>query len=197
MKFLKDERGEGGEMALVLVGGAIGLLLLLGATGGATLDAPTHNPIAQTQDRAWQRQEQVAAPAQQAVSNVPVTGIHAATVASSFSAYAEEMSRYGISVDVGDHAVERHGREAFLVREHFINKATVDDFFMNEPPCKDGRKRITSRIGKSWAVWVLVETEVVGVLREITAFMTDDSDYILRMRDDCGNKSWFGMSGSH
>ena len=142
------------------------------------------------EDRAWREAAQV--------KELPVADsiIHV-DAKLSHSGLRWEGHAYGFEVLIGPHAVDRHGQQAVAVRNHFTAKVNANADFLRRPPCKDGRIRVASRIeGSKWAVWVLKEISS-GVYQEITAFTTYDESYIQKVREDCGNDSWLGLTGSH
>lgn len=78
-------------------------------------------------------------------------------------------------VETRPHAVQRHGEDAIIARE-----ATQHSGPGNRYDCKDGRTRIVTQINaRRWAVSVLDGTV------EVTAFTTEDREYIGRMLEDC------------
>jgi hypothetical protein len=202
--------GGSGGAALALLGVVVFVLMGLGLMGGAAVSTlPTQsvpNPASAAQDRAWQRQEQVMPVQQQYQQQAPAVqyvqpqvqqvahGVRFSDVAPTYdywNGYLDEMRRMGFTVDTGSHAVDRHASDAFLVREHFRALVQNEPIIGQQPPCRDGRHRFTSKIGNRFAVWVLAE-KAPGVFQEITAFMTADLNYVSKVRDDCGNSSWLG-----
>ena len=79
-------------------------------------------------------------------------------------------------VELGKHAVEKHGNDAVLVRQWVANNAQP----WHRWDCPDGRTRVVVPYdGHRWAVMV-----VLGSV-EITSFLTDDQAYVTRMLDPC------------
>ena len=109
-----------------------------------------------------------------------------------------EMQAQGVELDLTNgHALREHGLvDVELVRDAMVKQAARDAAWWNRPPCKDGRFRYVLGLADGrFAVWVL-ERLVDGTMREVTAFLTKDTDYLGRVRDNCGNGPWFGHSYS-
>jgi len=107
-----------------------------------------------------------------------------------------EMETAGVELDLTNgHAVKEHGlADVELVRDAMVKQAAQDSAWWNRPPCDDGRYRYVLGLPDgSFAVWVL-DRLVDGTMREVTAFLTKDVDYLARVRDNCGNGPWLGHS---
>ena len=109
-----------------------------------------------------------------------------------------EMQAQGVELDLTNgHALREHGLvDVELVRDAMVKQAARDAAWWNRPPCKDGRFRYVLGLADGrFAVWIL-ELLPSGAMREVTAFLTKDTDYLGRVRDNCGNGPWFGHSYS-
>jgi len=109
-----------------------------------------------------------------------------------------ELQAQGVELDLTNHhAVQQHKLEDVeLVHSMMLEKAAKDRTWWNRPPCKDGRHRYTLQLPDGrWAVWVL-EQAGPGVMREVTAFITDSHSYVKAVRDNCGLNNWLGHSYS-
>lgn len=108
---------------------------------------------------------------------------------------AELLSVGGADVTEGLHAVLRHGEaDVLTVRERMRARAREDARWWSQPPCQDGRKRYVIPIDAGhWAVWVLQPVSA-NVLQEVTAFVTENPDYVRIVHDQCGNGWGDGMA---
>ena len=106
-----------------------------------------------------------------------------------------EQARVGeIDLDLtNSHAWAKHGPETVgTVRAAMLAQAQVDPSFFKIDPCLDGRIRIvlelaTTGTKRLWAIWVLDPTDTAGVLREVTAYTSQNENNVRKILENCGN----------
>ena len=106
----------------------------------------------------------------------------------------QETQVHGVPLDLSnDHAKREHGIvDVFRVRHAMLTHAETDSTWFDRPPCKDGRFRYVLGLDDgSFAIWVL-DAVAGGGLREVTAFITRDQNYVNQVREQCGGDDWFG-----
>lgn len=83
------------------------------------------------------------------------------------------------NISVCTHALDRHGNDAVIATEWVNTHGTGG----NRWDCNDGRQRWIVPYGSTaWAIVVMEAGE------QITAFITDDQDYVVKQHDGC--KQW-------
>jgi len=84
-------------------------------------------------------------------------------------------------VQLGQHAVERHGADADVARDWIEHNAGPQHRY----DCPDGRVRVVVAMGRAaWAVMVL-DPIGPGEWAEVTAFTSADQGYIRGLIDPC------------
>ena len=83
------------------------------------------------------------------------------------------------NISVSAHAVERHGDQAIIATQWVATHSGPGHRW----DCKDGRQRwIVPYNAHEWAIVVL------DGLTQVTAFITDDQDYVVKQHEGC--KRW-------
>ena len=126
---------------------------------------------------------------------LPIEIRYASQIAIDANAKAEWAMVVGdAEVNTDDpHSGIKHGiADVETVRAAMKIKAAENDIWWNRDPCRgSNRYRYVLQLADgNWAVWVL-DRIADKVLKEVTAFITNDQGYVQKVDKDC-NEHWLG-----